>query len=248
MKIKPLLVRFSGFHHNFRRIEECSTLLRWLSPRPGEKILDVGCGDGFYTERMARKRAEVIGIDIRSKALARARNRASGHNLVFLEMKAEELDFPENYFDKIVSFCVIEHLQDDDRALRLIARSLKPGGRLFLSADSLSSPGLKATEKENHRKRYGVNQYYSREVMARKLEQAGLRLERDQFVLTGSLALLLARLSWRLDDLGPVLRPLRFIGYLLLGTFGLIGLKLAEPRPDRRNHGLTLLVEASKTL
>ena len=246
MKFKSLLARVSGFHHNFRRIEECSTLLRWLEPQPGEKILDVGCGDGFYTERIARKGAEATGIDIRKKAIMRARNRAPGRKLYFMEMNAEGLDFPENHFDKIISFCVIEHLQDDEKTLRQIARLLKPGGRLFLSADSLSNPGLRAEEKESHRRRYRVNQFYDREVVSGKLQQAGLKLERSQFVLSSPLALALARFSWKLDDLPVVLLPLRFLGYLLLGTIGLLALRLVEPPSEIRNYGLTLLVEASK--
>ncbi|MCR4410070.1 MAG: class I SAM-dependent methyltransferase [Candidatus Saccharicenans sp.] len=246
MKFKSLLARLSGFHHNFRRIEECSTLMRWLDPRPGEKILDVGCGDGFYTERIARKGAETTGIDIRKKALARARNRCSSLKLRFIEMDAEELDLPENHFDKVISFCVIEHLQDDEKTLRQIARLLKPGGRLFLSADSLSNPGLRAEEKERHRRRYHVNQFYNLEVVSNKLRQAGLELERSRFVLSSPLALALSRFSWRLDDLPPILSPLRFIGYLFLGTVGLLALHLFEPPPEKRKYGLTLLVEASK--
>lgn len=246
MNFKSLLARFSGFHHNFRRVEECSTLLSWLDPKPGEKILDVGCGDGFYTEKIARKGAEVTGIDIRKKALIRARNRALSQKLHFLEMNAEELDFPENYFDKVISFCVIEHLQDDEKTLRQIARLLKPGGRLFISADSLSNPGLKTEEKESHRRRYHVNQFYNLEVVSSKLQQAGLKLERSRFVLSSPLALALSRFSWKLDDLPPILLPLRFIGYLMLGTVGLLALHLFEPSPEKREYGLTLLIEASK--
>lgn len=246
MKFKKLLVKISGFHHNFRRVEECSTLIRWLVPMPGERIIDVGCGDDFYTERIARKGAEIIGVDVSRKDLARARNRSSSKRLVFKEMNAEGLDFPENYFDKVISLCVIEHIKKDEEALRLIARSLKPGGKLFLSADSLSNPGIKEKEKVNHQSRYRVNKFYSPEVAARELENAGLKLERCQFVLTSPLALFLARLGWRLDDLPPLLLPLRFIGYLLLGTVGLVTLRLVEPPPDRRNYGLTLLVEASR--
>ncbi|MCX8159587.1 MAG: methyltransferase domain-containing protein [Candidatus Saccharicenans sp.] len=220
--------------------------MRWLDPRPGEKILDVGCGDGFYTERIASKGAEAVGIDIRQKALNKARNRSSSPKLNFMEMNAEELDFPENYFDKVISLCVIEHLQDDERTLRQIARSLKPGGRLFLSADSLSCPGIRAKEKESHRRRYRVNQFYDREVVLNKLQQAGLKVERCQFVLSSPLALALARFSWKLDDLPSLFLPVRLIGYLFLGTIGLFALCLAEPPPERRNYGLTLLVEASK--
>ena len=60
-------------HHHFRRVEECSTLIEWLDPRPGERILDIGCGDGYYDSLIASKGAEVVGVDIHEKRLAKAR-------------------------------------------------------------------------------------------------------------------------------------------------------------------------------
>jgi len=68
--------------------------MRWLNPQPGEKILDVGCGDGFYTERIARNGAEATGIDIR-KNLWPELVTVRPTKPCFLEMNAEELDFPE---------------------------------------------------------------------------------------------------------------------------------------------------------
>ena len=60
-------------HLNFRRIEECSTLIRWLDPKPGERILDIGCGDGYYDNIIAKSGAKVTGIDVHERRLSRAR-------------------------------------------------------------------------------------------------------------------------------------------------------------------------------
>jgi protein-L-isoaspartate O-methyltransferase len=48
-------------HWNIRRKEECRTLIRWLDPRPGERILDIGCGDGYYDALIAKSGAHVLG-------------------------------------------------------------------------------------------------------------------------------------------------------------------------------------------
>ncbi|MGB9906135.1 MAG: class I SAM-dependent methyltransferase [Candidatus Saccharicenans sp.] len=243
-----LKAKFLSFHYNFRRLEECSILLRWLDPHPGEKILDVGCGDGYYSRRIASRGAHVIGIDINRQALAIAKNSTDKKGLEFLEMNAEELDFPEAFFDKIISFCVIEHFNDDDRALRLLARALRPGGKLIFSADSLSNPGITEREREQHRSGYAVNNFYTHQTVADKLQKVGLKLERYRYVLTSQVALMLVRFSWKLDDLQPALAPLRLAGYLGLGTVGLLLLRFAERRATESKQGLTLLVESSKPL
>ena len=55
-------------HWNLRRYEECRTLIEWLEARPGEKILDIGCGDGFWDHRIACSGASVVALTSRSEA------------------------------------------------------------------------------------------------------------------------------------------------------------------------------------
>lgn len=248
IKLSSLRLKLFGSHRNFRRVVECKTLLRWLDPRPGEKILDVGCGEGYLSEKIASYGAITTGIDISHTAIARAKIRTKGKNLEFRELDAAKLDYPDASFDKIVSFCAIEHFTDDEKVLSHLARMLKPGGRLLLSADSLSNPGLTDKERQWHRSRYAVNCLYTREKIGEKLQRVGLKTERSCYVLNSGLALVLTRLSWKLDDLAPCLLPLRLLGYVLLGTVGLLALSFAERGTEKSNRGLTLLVEASKSL
>ncbi len=65
-------------HRNFRRIKEYTTLIRWLDAKPGERILDIGCGDGYFSRMIADQGAHVVGIDINLPMLdaAAKRNRA----------------------------------------------------------------------------------------------------------------------------------------------------------------------------
>src|SRR5262249_41725555 len=141
-------------HRNFRRIEECATLIDWLEVRPGERILDVGCGDGYYDHQIAARGASVVGIDLRESAIALARRRNQTARTEFCVMDAEEMAFPAGCFDKVVSFCVIEHFARDQRVIEHVARVLKPSGWFVLSADSLSNQGVTAAERAAHQQRY----------------------------------------------------------------------------------------------
>jgi 2-polyprenyl-3-methyl-5-hydroxy-6-metoxy-1,4-benzoquinol methylase len=228
-------------------MEECWTLIEWLDPRPGERVLDVGCGDGFYDHSIARSGARVVGIDINEKRLAVARRRNTTPRTEFRFLDAEEMDFADAFFDKVVSFCVIEHFQRDQRVLEHIHRVLKPGGRLFLSADSLSNPEITEAERAAHQRRYAVNTFYTVDVLREKLEAAGLELERTKYILTTPVTLALARLSWRLDDLPESLIPLKALGYLALLTLGTAASAVSERLASRGDSGLTLLARARKS-
>jgi SAM-dependent methyltransferase len=235
--------RLSRF--NFRRRQECSTILRWLDARPGEAILDVGCGDGYYDALVSRTGARVLGIDIHPRMLPFAQKHYGDERTEFVFMDAEEMDLPGRAFDKVMSLCVVEHFTRDDMVLRHISRHLKPGGRFIFSADSLSNPGITDAERSRHRRRYSVNTFYTTRIIVAKLAGAGLAVERMQYILQRPLDLALARISWKLDDLPAWLGIIRFLGY-----FGLWAAQ-AISRPFSREDaaatgGLTLLVSARK--
>jgi len=231
---------------NFRRVEEGKVILGWLDPRPGERILDIGCGDGYYDWRISRTGAAVTGIDLHEKRLAFARSRYGCDRLEFILQDAEGADFPQGSFDKALSLCVMEHLGDDERVMANVSRALKPGGRFVFSADSLSHAGIRPEEKERHRRRYAVNTFYTLDVVRDKLSRAGFEIEETRYVLTSRPDLKLARLSWKLDDFPPVLVPLRFLGYLVLGAAWKISSSFGRKKAAFQANGLTLLVRARK--
>ena len=231
---------------NFRRVEEGKVILGWLDPRPGERILDIGCGDGYYDWRISRTGAAVTGIDLHEKRLAFARSRYGCDRLEFILQDAEGADFPQGSFDKALSLCVMEHLGDDERVMQNVFHALRPGGRFTFSADSLSSPGITPEERESHRRRYAVNTFYTEEVVRRKLDRAGFDIEASGYVLDSPGDLRLVRLSWKLDVLPAALVPARFLGYLLLGAVHRV---VSAPRrrpPEAAKAGLTLIVRARK--
>lgn len=231
---------------NLRRIEECATLIRWLDAAPGERILDVGCGDGSNAAAIAKVGASVVGIDVNSERLALATARKRSSLLAFHRMDAADLEFEDESFDKVVSFCVIEHFPSDERVLAELHRVLRPGGVLALSADSLSNPEITESERAAHRTRYAAHTLYTPEVVRDKLGRTGFELERTRYILTTPLTLRLVRLSWRLDDLPPPLLPAKILGYALLRVLGKPISDLAERVARRPDTGLTLLARAHK--
>lgn len=102
----------------------------------GKVILEYGCGEGSESFGLAQKGAYVYGIDISDVAIEKAQKIASAQNLndkiKFYVMNAEELSFPENYFDIICGSAILHHL-DLNKALSALVKSLKIDGRaIFL--------------------------------------------------------------------------------------------------------------------
>ena len=233
-------------HLNFRRREEYSTLIRWLEPKPGERILDVGCGDGYYNRRIAKSQAKVIGIDICKRRLPVAQRFYRSERTQFIYMDVEEMGLSEASFDKVISVCVLEHLGNDERAMQNISRSLKKGGHFVFSADSLSNPGITGAERDRHQQRYAVNNYYTVENVREKLLGAGFDIEKNRYILTTPFALALVRLSWKLDHFPGVLGVFKMLSYLgLFMVWKAASLFFSRLTPHAKS-GLTLLVHAIK--
>jgi trans-aconitate methyltransferase len=101
-------------------------VLERLNPQPGERILDVGCGDGSLTASIAAARASVVGIDSSAAMVADAVARGIDARV----MDAKELPF-EDEFDAAFSNAALHWVQAQDQpaVLRGIFRALRPGGR-----------------------------------------------------------------------------------------------------------------------
>ena len=95
-----------------------------LDPRPGERILDVGCGEGSLTKKIAERGAVVLGIDNSPEMIAAAR--ANGVDAVLLA--AEDMQFFSE-FDAAFSNATLHWVLEKEQAARAIFRALKPGGR-----------------------------------------------------------------------------------------------------------------------
>jgi SAM-dependent methyltransferase len=114
-------------------------LLDYLDLHDGERVLDCGCGMGFYLFVMARlRRLELVGLDTDVERLQWAARERVPAQLV--EGDAERLPFDDASFDKVLMSEVLEHLADDRAALAEVRRVLRPGGVLAVSVPNASFP------------------------------------------------------------------------------------------------------------
>ena len=93
------------------------------------RLLDVGTGFGFFMDGMKKNGWEVTGVEVSQKAIEYARN---GLGLTVHSGPLEKADFPNQHFDVVTAFYVIEHLPDPMTFLKECCRILKPGGILLL--------------------------------------------------------------------------------------------------------------------
>ena len=99
-------------------------VLNLLAPKPGERILDLGCGDGALTEKLVAAGARVMGVDA-SEAMIEA---AKARGLDVQVRDAHELDFGPT-FDAVFSNAALHWMLDPDAVIAGVRRALKPGGR-----------------------------------------------------------------------------------------------------------------------
>ena len=124
-------------------IEQRRATRALLRLRPGETVLDVGCGPGFLLAEMANELGapgKLSGIDASADMIALARHRCAHLPTIELrEANALTLPFPDDIFDVVVSTQVYEYVADITTALQEARRVLLPGGRLLIVATDWES-------------------------------------------------------------------------------------------------------------
>jgi SAM-dependent methyltransferase len=114
-----------GYEKNARFVSDMGApVVELLNAKPGERILDLGCGDGVLTRKLHDMGCDMVGIDS-SPELIQA---ALGLALNVSVQDAYEIDFNEE-FDAVFSNAVLHWLKDADRVLHNVFRALRPGGR-----------------------------------------------------------------------------------------------------------------------
>jgi trans-aconitate methyltransferase len=103
-----------------------SNLVELLSPQPGEYILDLGCGTGHLTEKIASYGAQVFGIDSAESMILKARSQYP--KIKFEVADATNLQFTEE-FDAVFSNAVLHWIKQPEKVITGIYQALKPGGR-----------------------------------------------------------------------------------------------------------------------
>ena len=140
-KFSDLAHRWWDTESEFRPLHQINPLrLAWIDdlvPLKGKRVVDIGCGGGILADSMARKGAEVLGIDLATKALRVAQLHALEAQTVgvtYREVSAEKLaDEQPASFDVVTCMEMLEHVPDPASVVRACATLVKPGGRVFFS-------------------------------------------------------------------------------------------------------------------
>ena len=142
------LAKFSELAHRwwdkdseFRPLHQINPMrLDWITsqcPLAGKQVLDVGCGGGILADAMARKGAQVLGIDLATKALRVAQLHtieAQTPNVTYREVSAEVLaDQQPASFDVVTCMEMLEHVPDPASIVNACMRLARPGGWVFFS-------------------------------------------------------------------------------------------------------------------
>ena len=140
-KFSALASKWWDPNSEFRPLHEINPLrLNWIDERvslKGKRVLDVGCGGGILSESMARRGAEVLGIDLADKSLkvAELHKLETGvDNVNYRFVSAEQLAAEEQAtFDVVTCLEMLEHVPDPAQTIQACADLCKPGGWLFFS-------------------------------------------------------------------------------------------------------------------
>jgi SAM-dependent methyltransferase len=160
-------------------------VFQWLDAKPAESILDLGCGDGQLTQRIASTGARVVGVDLSPEMLAAARSRGIDAH----EASAESLPFAEHSFDAVFSNAVLHWVRDQDAMMAEVRRVLKAGGRFV--AEMAGHGNIAAVRvafmtvlaRHGHSDpEEGVNCYPTQEAYSRRLARHGFQVERIELI------------------------------------------------------------------
>lgn len=130
--------------------------------KPDFVVLDAACGTGYGSEILSGVVKKVVGLEISDHALSWAKSHHQKNNIEFKKANLNNpIDLSNNYFDAVVSFETLEHVENQDSLLSEFKRVLKPGGVLIIS-----SPDREIiTEKGGARNEYHINELSKKEFV-----------------------------------------------------------------------------------
>jgi trans-aconitate methyltransferase len=194
----------ASYARNARFVSDLgSPVLEMLAPRPGERVLDLGCGDGVLTKKLADMGCEVVAVDSSVPQIEAARKLGLNAHAI----SAEELLFNEE-FDAVFSNAVLHWIKRADLMIAGVYRSLKPGGRFVAECGG-----------------YGCV-HKIRTALVQALDRRGLDGEGRvpwHFPTPGDFATRLERAGFRVDSIALIPRPTPLPGDIVgwLETFAL---------------------------
>lgn len=177
-QITSAAVGYIGHQVHIVRRREAGWLIGALGDVRGQTIVDVAGGDGYWAMLLAKAGAHAVALDLAEHKLQRGRTLPHPPSLV--RGDALRLPFPDRSVDGVLSICALEHFPDGKTALAEMARIVRPGGRLALSADALTAEERWPHLSAGHRDRYAVVDTYDLSKLSQLLDATGFEVERSE--------------------------------------------------------------------
>ena len=150
-------------------------LLKYLKPQAKDAILDIGCGMGHYLDTLSKFSKNLVGLDNDLIPLLYAQKTTRAD---YILSKGEKMPFKNNSFDKLISFFVLEHIQDDCSAVKEMWRVGKNKAKVLIMVPASEKPRIHSVVKSMHGKgsaKHFREDYYMKEIK-KLLNEAGIRV------------------------------------------------------------------------
>lgn len=146
----------------------------------GRSVLDVGCGDGWYTIQYwdTARPGRLVGLDAAAHSIKVAKTRKGDRPIEFMVGDAHKIPYPDRSFDLVMLQSILHH---DDDPLASIREAFRLGRRVLIHEPNGSNLGLKVIERISRYHREHLEKSYTRRRFARWISQAGGVIERDAF-------------------------------------------------------------------
>jgi 2-polyprenyl-3-methyl-5-hydroxy-6-metoxy-1,4-benzoquinol methylase len=162
----------AGQHRAQRRAE---LILSGAGIDEKSRVLEIGCGTGFFTEKFAATGARIFAVDISPELLAKARRRNLPVQVTFCEKRFEECD-AEGPFDAIIGSSILHHL-DIDLSIERMKQLLKRGGSIGFAEPNMLNPQVFLERRFHYLPMFSYTSpdetAFVRWTLARKLREAG---------------------------------------------------------------------------
>lgn len=141
---RDLLNKLLGNVGDMSLKRRASKILEGLDLKVGDKVLDVGCGDGFFLYLISTLpiKLSLVGFDNDKKILTIARKNLAHKRLRLVNGDATAMPFAENSFNQVIMTEVLEHVQNERKSVSEVYRVLKPNGILVLTVPGYNFPFL----------------------------------------------------------------------------------------------------------
>lgn len=150
-------------------------------------VLDNGCGRGLYTRALLGKSDRIEAIDLNQENINCLKRRFANGMIRFQRASSTALPFEDNIFDLVLHTEVLEHIENDESAVREISRVLKPGGRLILSVPVPPAPIV-----DNQHVREG----YTMEEIESLLDRFSLKIIKTNYCIFRTSRRIIKLSSW----------------------------------------------------